>query len=108
MTDENRAPPIDRLKYLRRSVPDDFDPAAPFLIDPWNLGLVISSVLGSTEGTYYGISLGSVYDIRYDAVVSTGRSGLSFGMFQFDVAHNATARTLFAAILANAVRAEML
>ena len=43
---------------------------------------VVAAILGWTEGTYRP-NLGT--DLRYASAVSTGRSGLSFGIIESDV-----------------------
>lgn len=58
--------------------------------DAINQALLVYSVLGSTEGSYYyQTATSQVRDIRYTAVqAQVGNSGLSFGMFQQDAAAN--------------------
>ncbi|MHC2424237.1 Ca2+-binding RTX toxin-like protein [Bradyrhizobium elkanii] len=67
--------------------------------------VIIMSLLGSTEGTYFQTNGGSFHDTRTNAEVPSGLSGLSFGMMQNDVAKNGAARDLFASLLNDAVTA---
>src|SRR5690349_14623061 len=65
-------------------------------------GVVVSSILGSTEGTYYKSDNGDVTDSRTMPVISTGDSGLSFGLTQLDIKHNADALGLFEQLVEDA------
>lgn len=54
-------------------------------------------LLGAAEGSYFGST-----DHRYRASFASNKSGLSFGIVQFDVKANRDARRIFSDILANA------
>lgn len=63
---------------------------------------IVSSLLGSTEGTYYEDESGNVTDIRTSPVISTGNSHLSFGLMQHDVGSNPSAASFLKGLIDDA------
>ncbi len=67
--------------------------------------VLMFSTLAATEGKLYSATSDHInmVDRRYTANQSTGNSGLSFGTFELDVAHNTeNARPLFQSLLQDA------
>jgi hypothetical protein len=58
----------------------------------------ILTIAGAAEGSYYSVRGGSKDD-RYKPSFANATSGLSFGVFQFDVATNTEGKTGFRAML---------
>ena len=59
---------------------------------------VTLAVMGAAEGSWYSVP-GSSKDVRYSASFANSNSGLSFGVFQFDVATNGAGQVGFREIL---------
>jgi hypothetical protein len=64
-------------------------------------------IAGAAEGSFYSIQ-GVTVDVRYQPSFANKNSGLSFGVFQFDVSTNAKAQNVFRSILQFGVTANVI
>ena len=65
------------------------------------------AIAGAAEGSYYNVK-GGKKDVRYLATFANANSGLSFGVFQFDVATNTQGQSGFRDILSKRVNAKVI